>query len=304
MTTGRLWWVGVAAVAIGALAGCSNGDASDDEASSVADDAVEQSAAGGADGAGGDEQASDDAAAAESGGAGTALAVDTVAVSRREVVRTGEIELVVDDVDQATDRVRRATESAEGFVSDEQARTHSGRVDLTVRVPAADFEAVRAAVSELGDVAEQRVEAQDVTAEVVDVETRVESLRASVERLQGLLARAGNVGQLAAVEGELARRETELEALLGQQRVLRDQVDLATLHVVLTADERPTPDDDAAGFGDGLRRGWVVAVDGGRFGLAAIGFLLPLAVPAVPAALAARWWLRRRSTPTPPPATG
>ena len=39
------------------------------------------------------------------------------------------------------------------------------------------------------------------------------------------------------LEGELATRETELEALLGQQRVLRDQVALATLTVHLSEDE-------------------------------------------------------------------
>jgi uncharacterized protein DUF4349 len=92
----------------------------------------------------------------------------------------------------------------------------------------------------------------------------------------------------------LTSRETELEALLGQQRVLADQVALGTLTVHLTTDPAPAPDEDAAGFVDGLRRGWVVLVDGARIALAVTGFLLPLAVPAVPIALAVRWWLRRR----------
>lgn len=301
---GRQWsrrwhrrWVGVAAVGVVLLAACSGGgddDASGGEQSGAAADAVAEEVTADEGGEGGG-----------SGGAGTPLAVDAMAVARREVVRTGDVELVVDDVEAAADGVRRAAEGVGGFVADEHVRTRDAEVDVTVRVPAADFADVRAAVAELGDVVEQTAEARDVTAEVVDVETRVGSLRASVARLQGLLRGAGDVAQLAAVEGELARREVELEALLGQQRVLRDQVDLATLQVELSEEERPEPDDDAAGFVDGLRRGWVAAVDGARFGLAALGFLLPVAGPVALVAIVVRWWLRRRApTPVPAPASG
>ena len=114
-------------------------------------------------------------------------------------------------------------------------------------------------------------------------------------RVRGLLAQSGDVAQLALVEGELARREAELEALLGQQRVLRDQVDLATLTVHMSKDTVPSPGDDAPGFADGLRRGWVAAVDGGRITLAVAGFAVPLALVA----LGVRRWQRRRPATAP-----
>jgi hypothetical protein len=47
------------------------------------------------------------------------------------------------------------------------------------------------------------------------------------------------------------------------------------------SDEQPTADEDAAGFTDGFRRGWVAAIDAGRAGLAGLGFLLPFLVPLV-----------------------
>jgi hypothetical protein len=105
--------------------------------------------------------------------------------------------------------------------------------------------------------------------------------------------------RLALVEGELARREAELEALLGQQRVLRDQVDLATLTVHMSEDAAPSPSDDGPGFVDGLRRGWVAAVDGGRVALAVAGFVLPFAVPLALVALGVRRWQRRRPVTAP-----
>jgi hypothetical protein len=292
-------------LALAAGAGCADRDGGDSATSAEArepgDGAGDGAGAAGAaevadTGAGSGEEATGEADGGAGGGEGAGpLAVDTVAVARaRDVVRTGTMQLTVDDVDAAATEVRRLAAGAGGFVADEQVRARDDEVDMTVRVPADRFDGVRTAIGELGDVAEQDVEARDVTAEVVDVESRIASLRTSVARVRGLLSQSGDVAQLALVEGELARREAELEALLGQQRVLRDQVDLTTLTVHLSEDEAPTPSDDAPGFADGLRRGWVAAVDGGRIALAVVGFVLPFAVPAVVLVLGVRRWQRRR----------
>jgi Domain of unknown function (DUF4349) len=282
-------------LAFTAAAGCTERNGGDSEA-------------GGSVTGGGDEaldEASADTTAAEDDGAGggdaeVPLAIDTVAVARaRDVVRTGTMALTVDDVDAAAADVRRFASDAGGFVADEQVRARDEEADLTVRVPADGFDGVRAAIAELGELAEQKVEARDVTAEVVDVESRIASLRASVVRVRGLLSQSGDVAQLALVEGELARREAELEAQLGQQRVLRDQVDLATLTVHMSEDAVPSPSDDTPGFVDGLRRGWVAAVDWGRIALAVVGFVLPFALPLVLVALGVRRWQRRRPAAAP-----
>ena len=98
-----------------------------------------------------------------------------------------------------------------------------------------------------------------------------------------------------------AQEKAELEALLGQQRVLADQVALGTLTVRL-AEEHVAPVESAAspaGFADGFSTGWGVLVDGGRALLAAIGFTIPLAVPAGVVLGAILLWQRRRRRVTP-----
>ena len=304
---GRVGWAGaVVLLVVVAVAGCSgreDGDAatgadSSDEAGAGVDATAAPGVADTGDGAG-EETAEGAGGGGADEGAGP-LSVDTVAIAQaRDVVRTGTMQLTVDDVDATLVDVRRLATDAGGFVADEQVRARDAEVDVTVRVPADRFDDVRGAIGELGDVAEQNVEARDVTAEVVDVESRIASLRASVVRVRGLLSQSGDVAQLALVEGELARREAELEALLGQQRVLRDQVDLATLTVHMSEDEAPAPSDDTPGFADGLRRGWVAAVDGGRIALAVAGFVLPFAVPVALVALGIRRWQRRRPATAP-----
>jgi hypothetical protein len=292
MTTRRLWRAGtlLGTAAVLLAAGCAADD--EDSAGSSSESATEDVAvASGADAASGEEGGAASTGATTPGGSPPAL---ELVAAEREVVRTGSLRLTVPASADAADSVRRIAGDAGGFVSDEQVRAAEDEVTITVRMPSDQFDDVLDGISDLGDVVEQDVQVEDVTAEVVDIDSRVESLRASVERVRALLAGAGTVDQLAAVEGQLTSRETELEALLGQQRVLADQVALGTLTVHLTTDPAPAPDEDAAGFMDGLRRGWVVLVDGARIALAVTGFLLPLALPAVPIALAVWWWLRRR----------
>jgi hypothetical protein len=297
----RVTKAGVAVLVAALMAGCASDGDSDSEASGgpVAEEAGRQVADGGGL-AGGEEAAEQDAGGG--GGGDDSLAVDTVALARREVVRTGEMDLTVDDVEAAADEIRQIAGDTEGFVADERFDAGAAESTVTVRVPAGDFDEVRDQIAELGEVVEQQVDAQDVTAEMVDLESRIGSMQASVARLQDLLGGAGDVTQLAAVEGELARREADLEALLGQQRVLQDQVDLGTLTVRLSEQDEPAPDADAAGFTDGFEEGWATAVDGGRAILAAAGFLLPFLVPLT--LLAAAGWcitrtIRRLTRPAP-----
>jgi hypothetical protein len=95
------------------------------------------------------------------------------------------------------------------------------------------------------------------------------------------------------VEGELARREAELESLEAQQRVLKDQVTLATLHVHVTRTSTPTPAEGIPGFGRSLHAGWVALVDVAELATAALGYALPFAIPAALAYTAYRTWRRR-----------
>ena len=91
-----------------------------------------------------DAEAADEAAADGDGTGGhTALAAFDVAQAERDVVRTGTMQVTVDEVEAAADEVRALATEAGGFVADEQVRAVDDTVDITVRVPADAFEDVR-----------------------------------------------------------------------------------------------------------------------------------------------------------------
>lgn len=236
--------VGPLAVALVLLAACSGGDGAGD--AGVARDDVADEATGG-----GDDAATDDggdvaeeaapapgAAEADAGGAPGTAAVPVVPAQvdlGRDIIYTATVELRVDDVGEATRAAQQALTGLGGVLFGQDATTDPvPRAVLTFKVPPESFAEALTRLEGVGEVTSQQVTADDVTERVVDLESRIATAEVSVARLRDLLAGATDLETIAALEGQLLERETTLEQLRGQLRTLRDQVDLATIVVVLT----------------------------------------------------------------------
>lgn len=284
---------------LGGVDSASSGDAAD---RSTADEAV---AAPTADGEGG---AAGDLAGAAQDGAGTGVDLDAVdAAEGREIILTGRVTVVVDDLDAAVDRVGRITEGVGGLVfGEETTRASDPGSVLTLKVPPAAFEDVLDEVAGLGEAQDRRIDSSDVTAQVVDLDSRIATAEASVDRLRALILRAEDIDDIAILENELLQRETTLEELRGQRRTLGDQVALATITVTLTptpdSPDTPQEDDELPGFLGAFRSGWDLLL-----GVATVlGLVLFAVAPWIPLALVA--WLvvvvvrrrLRRRAPAPP----
>jgi Domain of unknown function (DUF4349) len=249
-------------------------------------DASSSGAGKGADGAA--ESAPMPAAADSAGGAKAAPAeaqtfVPDPALAGRDVVTNATIGLQAKRVDAAASDAKAIVAAAGGYLFSENAAAGS-RADamLVFKVPPAAFDAVMDQLDRLGKRVSRQVTTDDVTAQVVDLEGRLASATGSMNRLRALYDRAESVGDVVAVEAELVRRESEVEALQGQLRVVESQVALATitLTVAKLAPAATTPADDASGFFAGLEQGWdaLLAVTGAA--ATALGVVLPFLVLA------------------------
>ena len=280
------------ALAISALllSGCSGGD-SESTASAPAAGAA-------ADGFVGAPQSVPDTSGK---GAGTAqtVALGQVGAATASVIRTGEMEVVVDDVDAAAAEVARLVAGARGQVeADDRARDGGPeRAVLRLRVPPAAFDGTVNRVAALGTERSRRLGSEDVTEQVVDLDSRLATQRASVERVRALLAEAKTLGEVVQVEGELTRRTADLESLQARLTALRAQVDLASLTVRLTAEDAATAAAGGPlGFGDGLGAGWDALRALGRATGVTVGALLPFS-PLLLVAGALLWRRRFRQAP-------
>ncbi|GGA61880.1 hypothetical protein GCM10011490_10280 [Pseudoclavibacter endophyticus] len=224
--------------------------------------------------------ASESAPAAESGQDAGQPEAPSAVTGDRAIVTTGEIGLRTTDVRGTAAAVEDLVAMLDGRIDSRSERNTGGgneshTADLTVRVPAEDYDSLVERLREVADVEYLSTRVTDVTMETVDLQARIQSLEASVESLRGMLAEATSVDDMLAVEETLSAREAELQSLRAQEAALADQVAMSTLSVTISNDELANPTPDNPGFFEGLQAGWntLVAIFGGL--LTAFGFMLP-----------------------------
>ncbi len=221
------------------------------------------------------------------------------------VVRTADLRVKVakGGFGSAFDRVATLAAANGGFVSSSSTASaddaRSG--ELTVRVPADRFDAVRQGLSGLGEVESQSIRGEDVSGQLVDHEARLKSLQAQEDALRVLVGQAKAVGEVLQVQSSLFNVRQQIEQLKAQKANLEQATSLATLRlslfepgaglVVRPADDRSL----AASFRQAVDG--MVAVVGGM--IVVVGYLVPIAVLGLLGWGGARV-LRRRPVPQAP----
>lgn len=243
-------------------------------------------------------------------------------VINRDVIYTGSVTVRVADVNARAEEAIRLAEAAGGFVGADArstdvnyANTPFDKATITLRIPRDGFYDVLGKISALGKQESRKVDAQDVTEEVVDLDSRIASQRAQVESARKLLSQAKSLNDLVSLENELARRQAELASLEAKRDRLKDLAALSTLTVELVQDTAPPPpaeEPEDRGFLFGLKNGWDSFLTFGAVLLTVVGVLLPWAIGAgLPVVLLVLLWRRlrpRRATtvnaaPAAPPAS-
>jgi hypothetical protein len=293
-TSARVLLLGLVVAVL--LGGCGDDDRSTEREGSSADEAPAEPDAGSGEGGGGGENAV------------TARATnlpersEQVDDTEQQIIYTGSITLRVDDRRKAADQATKVAEDHGGnrFSLDADL-SGDGDTTLVLKVEPDEFDEAMAALAELGSPRNTKVDQENVTDQVVDVQGRLETANRSADRLRELLTTAVDVNAIVAVEQELARRESEIESLEGQLRVLESQTSMATITVTLTERSEAKVDKDIPGFGTGLSRGFVAVVNVLAVALTVLGFVLPFLLVLSP--FAAGWWFWRKRHPKRPKTT-
>lgn len=151
---------------------------------------------------------------------------------------TGSIAVTVDAYGPARDALVGWVAAHGGHLADESSSAVDGRASygsVTIRVPVDQVEALVSWVQENDAVDRLDVHRQDVTEQWVDLDARLTAMKATEARLLALTEdRAASLADVLAAEQELARVQGDLESLEVRQRVLHDQVAMATLTVSMS----------------------------------------------------------------------
>jgi hypothetical protein len=130
------------------------------------------------------------------------------------MIRNASIDLVVKNPKEASDKIRQLAETAGGFLvsSETYGGENASSASLTIRVPIAKFEQVRAQIAKLGvRIESEKLEAQDVTKLYVDLSARLRNLRAQETQYLGILKQAKTVKDTVEVSDKLNEVRSEIE---------------------------------------------------------------------------------------------
>ncbi|HME32581.1 MAG TPA: DUF4349 domain-containing protein [Terriglobales bacterium] len=144
----------------------------------------------------------------------------------RKLVRMAALFLIAKTPAETAEKVSQIAQGAGGFLvsSNINGGADATSAALSIRVPAAKFDEVRAQIRKLGlRVESESIEAQDVTKQYVDQEARLRNLRAQEQQYFGILRKAATVkdtlevsDKLNEVRGAIEERQAEFEALSKQ----------------------------------------------------------------------------------------
>jgi len=163
------------------------------------------------------------------------------AVDDARIIRTGTMELQVEDVPTAIRTARDAIRGLGGYVGASTTRNDGEQpyATITYRIPADRWEEALDALRELNGqtkkVVGEETQAVEVTGQVVDLEARIRNLRSSEVALQGIAQTATRISDILEVQNQLTSIRGQIEQLDAQLQDLQDRAGFATLTVTYSA---------------------------------------------------------------------
>ena len=207
--------------------------------------AVPTGAAGASTGAGAGAASRSASSATGGSGAPAAAPPAATALAATKVIENGQVGIQVGkgSVTATVSALTQLGAQEGGFVAS-SAESSLGGVptgSVTLRIPNAAFDDALAKVRAMGKVQSSNVTGQDVTAQYQDLADQITALRQSQTQYLSIMARANTVGDVLAVQEQVDQVDSQLQQLVGQQKVLDDQTTYATLTVNVGQPGTPPP---------------------------------------------------------------
>ena len=233
----------------------------------------------------------------------------TVAAAvERKIVRNAELTVEVAQPAEAQRKLAALTEARGGFVVSSEARQSDNTaqqaevINIIMRVPAAQFDAVLGEIRGLGNrIRQEKTTGQDVTEEYIDLEARLRTQRALEAQFLEIMKQAHKVSDALEVNRQLAEVRGVIEQVEGRRRFLENQAALSTIKVTLQT-PAPLVSANTSGFFAGIKEALGDGVDIAASIILVLIRLIVAAIPVLllivlPLTLLRRFWRRRHPRP-------
>jgi len=153
----------------------------------------------------------------------TPPSVSTSDAFERMIVRTGIIQIVVEDIQASIGNINGLTGSFNGYVVNSKTWQvgDATQGSISVRVPAESYFTVLEAVRAMAvKVKAENTAATDVTDQYVDLTSQLTNLQASEQQLLTIMEKAGSVTEILNVQNQLSSTRSQIERIKGQMNYI------------------------------------------------------------------------------------
>lgn len=162
----------------------------------------------------------------------------TAAEVDQKIIKTGYLDLQVNDVSESVSKISTYTNGNGGFVQDSDISeredgTHFG--NMTVRLPSETFDAAMDEIASYATLVQTRSsQGQDVTEQYTDLEARLGNAQAQEQEYLKILKQATSVEDILSVQQYLGQVRQEIESYQGQVKYLSNQTSYSTITIGLS----------------------------------------------------------------------
>jgi uncharacterized protein DUF4349 len=156
----------------------------------------------------------------------------------KKVIHTAELALVVDNVEEASSKIRALTLQQHGEIDQSRVWTpseHDREGELHVRVPSNNLEvALKQFKAVALRVTNEQLSATDVTRQYSDNAARMRSLQAEEQQYLQILKQAKSVQDVLEVTEKLTEVRTQIEQLQGEINVMSHDIAMSAVAISLS----------------------------------------------------------------------
>jgi len=168
----------------------------------------------------------------------------------RMIVRTGDMAMVVENVESSIENIKGLAETYEGWVVSSSMWKNGEALagSISIRVLAEHFDSALKSLRGMAvEVTYENTSSRDVTEEYVDLSASLENLEATEQQLQVIMDKADSVEDILDVQRELSRVRGEIEQTKARMQYLEQtsstsiiyvQLEESGLDINFTADKR------------------------------------------------------------------
>ena len=178
-------------------------------------------------------------------------------LNERKIIKTANLEYESKTYDEFLANLEKTIAQSGGYISNQSARgggeyayNPQRYANLTVRIPAANYDRFMEQAAALGSLTYKSESSEDVTMSYVDTESHIRALETEYDALLTILEKADNLNDVIQLQARITEVNYQLDTYKAQLRKYDDLIAYCTVHISVSEVYREVKNVEKLTFGE------------------------------------------------------